>query len=386
MRYILFILFLFLQYTYSTNNITVIGIGRLGLCTALCFEKSGYNVLGVDLNEMYISQINQKTYSSPEPHVNELLKSCKNFRATCSLDEGLQFADLYYIMIDTPSTPEKESYDHSKLSKLLSEINKRRVKKKYVVIGCTVFPGYINTIGTYLLKDCEGTTISYNPEFIAQGNIINGLLSPDIILIGEGSSQAGDIIADLYKHICVNSPKICRMSTTSAEIAKLALNCFVTTKIAFSNMIGEIADKTINANKHEILEAIAGDKRIGSQCMKPGYGFGGPCFPRDNRALGNYARSLGIIPSISDATDQANQLHLLFMVEEFLKQDLDVYVFENVTYKENCQVPIIDESQKLLVASFLAKKGKKIIIKDRAEVISQVMQKYGQIFEYLVLE
>lgn len=384
MLYLSLLIFFFslLQADNSTNNITVIGIGRLGLCTALCFEKAGYNVIGVDINPSYVNAINNKTFNSPEPLVNEYLKNSSNFKATCSLDEGLKFSDIYYIMVDTPSTSSKEAYDHSNLGKVLIEINKRKVQNKHIVIGCTIFPGYIRTIGKFLIKDCINTTLSYNPEFIAQGNIIYGLQHPDIVLIGQGSIEVGDKLEAVYKKVCSNSPKICRMSPDSAEITKLAINCFVTTKIAYANMIGDIADNTPGADKFEILKAVGGDKRVGNLYLKPGYGFGGPCFPRDNRALGSYAWQVGIEPIIPQATDTSNKLHAQFMIEQLLMENRQEYIFENVTYKENCTVPIIEESQKLVIAEALARQGKNVVIIDVPAVIEQVQKTYGNIFEY----
>lgn len=76
----------------------------------------------------------------------------------------------------------------------------------------------------------------------------------------------------------------------SAEITKLAVNCFVTMKVSYANMIGDIADATPGADKNHILQAVGADSRVGTKYLRPGYGFGGPCFPRDNRALGGYAR------------------------------------------------------------------------------------------------
>lgn len=367
------------------NTITVIGIGRLGLCTALCFEKAGYNVLGVDVNPAYVAAINDKTFNSPEPMVNDLLMQSSNFKATCSLDEGLNYSDIYYIMVDTPSTPSKEAYDHSKLGKVLTAINNRKIANKHIIIGCTIFPGYIRTVGTFLIKDCIDTTLSYNPEFIAQGNIVYGLQNPDIVLIGEGSTAAGDRLEEIYRNVCVNEPKICRMSPASAEITKLAINCFITTKIAYSNMIGDIADKTPGADKFVIMQAVGGDKRIGPLCLKPGYGFGGPCFPRDNRALGSYAQQIGIEPIIPQSTDISNKLHTQCMIEQLLKENLDEYVFKGVTYKDNCTVPIIEESQKLIIAAALAKHGKKVTIVDTPAVITEVQQTFGNIFNYDII-
>jgi nucleotide sugar dehydrogenase len=368
--------------TARDNNISVIGIGRLGLCTALCFERAGYNVLGVDIFPSYVEQVNNKTLKSPEPFLEKYLQASHNLRATTSLDEALTFADVYFIIVATPSTPAKEAYDHSTLSRLLSEINKRRVKNKHMVICCTVFPGYIRNVARTLLSDCENISISYNPEFIAQGNIISWFESPDMVLIGEGSKQAGDFLEKLYRSMCTNSPRICRMSPESAEVTKLSINCFITTKIAYANMVGDIADATPGANKYDILQAVGGDKRIGDRCLKPGYGFGGPCFPRDNRALGSYAKTIGIQPIIPEATDQSNALHAQIMAQALLAQKQDEYVFEDVNYKDNCPVVILEESQKLAVAEMLAKHGKKVTILDRACVIDEVKQKYGSLFNY----
>ena len=369
----------------AQNSITVIGIGRLGLCTALCFEKAGYEVLGIDLNPAYIASINNKTFRSHEPQVNNLLCSSTRFRASDLLDEGLKFSDIYYIMVDTPSTPHKAAYDHKNVNRVLSEINKRKVPNKHIVIGCTIFPGYIRTTGRDLIKDCINTTLSYNPEFIAQGNIIYGLQHPDIVLIGEGSQEAGDAIEELYHKVCLNNPRICRMSPDSAEITKIAVNCFITTKIAYANMVGDIADKTPGANKRAVLDAIGGDNRIGPLCLKPGYGFGGPCFPRDNRALGSYAQEVGVEPLIPQATDASNVFHAQFMTSQFLDKDHETYFFKEVTYKDGCKVPIIEESQKLVVAAALAIAGKRVVIIDTEPVIQEVKKSFGDIFEYQIV-
>jgi len=186
----------------------------------------------------------------------------------------------------------------------------------------------------------------------------------------------------MYRNGCENNPRICRMTPESAEITKLSVNCFITTKIAFCNMVGDIADRTPNANKYDILEAVGGDSRVGLKCLKPGYGFGGPCFPRDNRALGNYARSVNVQPLLPDATDNSNKLHAQSMVEDLLKQNLDQYLFENVAYKENCMVPIIEESQKLAVARGLVKAGKRVLIRDRKIILHEVINEFGNLFEY----
>lgn len=139
--------------------------------------------------------------------------------------------------------------------------------------------------------------------------MINGLLHPDMVLIGEGSPEIGARLETIYKASTQNTPAIHRMAPESAEITKLAVNCFVTMKISYANMIGDIADRTPGADKNEVLGAVGKDSRVGSKYLRPGYGFGGPCFPRDNRALGGYAKSIGVQPLLPIATDDYNKMH-----------------------------------------------------------------------------
>lgn len=365
------------------ENITVFGIGKLGICQALCYEKAGHNVLGVDLSEEYVHQINSKIFCSNEPQVVELLIASKNFSATTSIKKGIEFSDIYIIAVPTNSIPGQATYDHTILSNLISKINSHSVSNKHIVIASTIFPGYTRNIAKPLIRDCTNTTISYNPAFIAQGDIIHGFLNPDIILIGEGSAEIGTILSNIYKNMTSPSSYIARMSVDSAEITKLALNCFITAKIAFANLIGDVADETPEADKVAILTAIGKDRRIGSLCLQAGYGYGGPCFPRDNRAFGEYASSKGIDPSFFTATEKSNIQHADHMTKKFLEMDLSEYLFDDVCYKSKCPVPIIEESQKLEVAKKIALKGKLVVIKDRKEVILKVQEAYGNLFEYI---
>ena len=226
-----------------------IGLGRLGICTALKFEQAGWDICGVDVFPSYVESINAKTLRSSEPGVNEALRASKNLRATLSLRECVDHSDLVFILVATPTAAGDEAYDTTVLGKVLNDIADLDPVNKHIVICCTVLPGYIANTGSYLLEDCEGCTLSYNPEFIAQGAIMHGLSEPDVVLIGEGSEDAGDILQSMYEEATANQPRICRMSPQSAEIMKLSVNCFVTTKISYANMVGDIADATPGADK-----------------------------------------------------------------------------------------------------------------------------------------
>ena len=364
------------------NKVSIIGLGRLGLCQALTFERAGCNVLGCDVSTEYVATINSRTLQSSEPGVEEALRSSSQLRATTSLAECVDHSALLFILVATPTGLGDHAYDCGTLSRLLEDIAALRRPGKHVVIGCTVLPGYIANVGSALLADCEGCTLSYNPEFIAQGEILSGLAAPELVLIGEGSEAAGDALEALYARATSSVPVVCRMSPASAEIAKLALNRFITAKISFANMVADIADRTPRADKNDILRALGADGRIGPRCLRPGYGFGGPCFPRDNRALGSYARAVGVEPHLCDATDAANRQHSVLMAEMLLTQGLERYVIADVAFKPGCRVDVIEESQPLEVAKLLARAGKRVAIRDRAAIIALVRRTYGRLFEY----
>ena len=225
-------------------------------------------------------------------------------------------------------------------------------------------------------------TVSYNPEFIAQGNILNDQAYPDMVLIGQANKEVGDIVQEHYEKMTMNTPKICRMSRTQAELTKLSLNCFLTTKIAFANMVGDIAIAS-GVDPNPVLAAVGNDTRVGPKYLRYGFGYGGPCFPRDNRALGIFARDKGQLALISAASDDSNALHLSFQVEKFIDEnpkDTPV-VITDVTYKPGTS--IIEESQQLKFAVRLAQAGYKVTIRERREVIEKINKQYAQIpFRY----
>lgn len=366
------------------GKVSMIGLGRLGLCTALCLEQAGWDVLGCDVMESYVKSINEKTLRSGEPKVEEMLQNSTNLHCTTELLPVLEHSDLIMILVATPTgTGADQAYDCGVLSRVLFDLNRHKLVDKHVVICCTVMPTYIDNVAKHLLRGCTNTTISYNPEFIAQGDVIRGLQFPDMVLIGEGSKEAGDLLEFMHRSMVLNTPKVCRMSAASAEITKLSINCFITTKISYCNMVSNIADNTPNANKDDILPAVGSDSRIGEKCLMPGFGFGGPCFPRDNRALGTHARNVGVNPCVSDATDQFNKLHADYIAARMIKTTAtEVFVMEDVAYKPKCPVDIIEESHKLEVAKRLVRQGKRVIIKDRSAIVELVRRTYGSMFEY----
>lgn len=366
----------------SMETIGIIGIGKLGLCFALNLEACGYNVIGLDRDPDYVEAVNAKTLQSHEPRVEEFLAKSKNFQATTDWDTLLSpLPRLIFIVVATPSL-DGGGYDHSQVDAVLTAIRSRvqdSAATSHLVVMCTTMPGYCDTAAQTL----SGTTLtlSYNPEFIAQGRIIQDQLYPDQILIGEANPEAGEAIEAVYRRMCRNTPSIHRMSRISAEITKLATNCFVTMKISFANAIGTLADK-VGAEPDKILHAIGSDSRIGTKYLGYGFGYGGPCFPRDNRALAAFGAAQGFEILLSQATDEVNRRHLYTMLERWLETypPHSPIRFEQVTYKPG--TVILEESQQLALAVLLAENGRKVIVHEHPEVVRQVQARYGSLFDY----
>jgi nucleotide sugar dehydrogenase len=364
------------------EKISVIGIGKLGLCFALTLEKAGFEVLGVDINQDYVNLINSKKFCSQEPGVNEMLNVCSNFTATTDLNHSISFSDTIYVVVATPSLPNGE-YNHTQVENLITNLKELGPQKstKQLVICCTTMPEYCDQI-----QDRVGHLnyeVSYNPEFIAQGTILRDQRIPDMVLIGESNKSSGDIIQRHYELMTENTPTICRMSRTEAEICKISLNCFLTTKISFANMVGDICNAS-GCNPDIVLKAVGSDSRISSKYLGFGFGFGGPCFPRDNRALGHYALKKGIDPLVCKATDEMNKKHLVNQFNHFIEKNNinEPIVFDYVTYKRDSTM--LEESQQLQFAVMLAKYGYDVTIKERGVVIEEIKHCYGNLFKYLI--
>lgn len=138
-------------------------------------------------------------------------------------------------------------------------------------------------------------------------------------------------------------------------------------------MVGDIAER-LSCDKFKVLEAVGNDTRIGGKYLKPGFGFGGPCFPRDNRALSKCAEEVGIDAVISKSTDLMNEKHLNYQIENFVKENPNKeneIEMEYVTYKK--ESTLLEESQQLKFALKLRDLGYQVKILDqREEVINQL--------------
>ena len=355
------------------KKVGVIGVGKLGLSFALLAENKGLEVWGSDISEDYIESLDNKTLKSNEPYIEHYLKHSKNFHVTTSNVDVIENCDVIFTFVPTPSLPTGE-YNHEYIEDVIDTFDAMYhtgadLVGKIFVIGCTTNPGYTDTVTERLSE--YGMDVCYNPEFIAQGDIVNGLKHADMVLIGTSSVEEVERVKDIYRIMMHDEePKFNVMTNTAAEITKISINCYLTTKISFANMIGEICHNTNIGNEVDtVLSAIGDDSRIGKKYLNYGFGFGGPCLPRDNRALGVHAEKVGLQINLPLEVDKFNIEHHKYLVNKFVMENPDrntTFVFNSVTYKKGTDQ--LTESQQLNLLLSLLAEGYSCIVIDIDEV------------------
>ena len=347
-------------------KIGLIGAGRLGICLALLIEQEGYHVIASDVREDYVKDLQNKKINSTEPQVQELLEHSINLQFTTDNRKVIRESDVIFTLVQTPSL-EDGSYDVSAVWKVVEDIKQEMSSianyPKSFVVGCTTNPGDCDQF-----KDAlpESVDVYYNPEFIAQGSIVDDLRHADMVLLG-GKGQHSGALEMMYYQI-QNGFKVANvhtMSTRAAELTKIAVNCYLTTKITYANQVGQVMIRDgMEDEVKTVLKAIGGDSRIGTKYLNYGFGFGGPCFPRDNRAFAAYASKAGVETPLGATTDKFNDEHTEFLKEYFINKNKDnrAYVFHYLTYKDG--VDILTESRPYDLALSLLDAGYEVYCLD----------------------
>src|SRR6266478_3868811 len=269
------------------SSVSVIGLGKLGTPMAVCFAARGFTVHAVDLNPQKVDAISRGVPPVHEPGLAELLADCRErITATKDIESAVIASDVTFIVVATPSEADGGFSLRYAVPSCESIGRALRTKSAYhlVVVTSTVMPGSMGGPIKSALESASGKQcgvdfgLCYNPEFIALGSVIHDMLHPDLVLIGEFDRKSGDILVNLYDSLCESRPTIARMNFVNAELTKLSVNTFVTTKISYANMLAQVCEKLPGADVEAVTRAIGLDTRIGGKYLKGALGYGGPCF------------------------------------------------------------------------------------------------------------
>jgi len=356
-------------------KISIIGLGKLGAPMAAVMAHKGHTVVGVDINAEFVRAIQEGRPPVKEPQLAEMIAANRErLSATLDYEEAIRATDVTFIIVPTPSEKNGRfsmAYVLQTAEKI-GEALRRKDAWHLVVLSSTVMPGstdahLLPALERHSGKKCgDGFGLCYNPEFIALGSVVKDMLNPDMILIGESDARSGTILEELYTGVCESNPRIRRMNYVNAELTKLSVNTFVTTKISYANMLAQVCETLPGADVDVITAAIGCDTRIGTKYLKGALGYGGPCFPRDNIAFSALARDHGVPALLAEATDAMNRRQAPRMAEQILAKlpAGGTAGVMGLSYKPYTEV--IEESQGVVIAQQLLAAGAKVIVYDPA--------------------
>lgn len=357
----------------TISKVSVVGLGKLGACMAAAIASKGFEVIGVDVNPKTVDCINQGLAPVLEPGLGEMIAANRErLRATVNCEEAVLDSDLTFLVVPTPSD-DNGGFSIRYASEAAREIGHALARKSgyhVVSLTSTVLPGSTEFGILPVLEKEAGKVcgrdfgLCYNPEFIALGSVIRDFLGPDFVLIGESDEKAGSHLEGFLKGILNNNPPFARMSIVNAELTKISVNTYITTKITFANMVADLCEKLPGGDVDVVTAALGMDSRIGKRYLTGALGYGGPCFPRDNLALGYLARTLGVdplLPSIVDKLNRNRAMALTERVASFLADRATIAVL-GLSYKPDTSV--VEESHSLYLAQELAARGYKVTVFD----------------------
>jgi UDPglucose 6-dehydrogenase len=299
-----------------TNKVSIIGLGKLGCSMAAGMASRGLNVVGVDINRKAVDAVNSGRAPVQETGLGEMIaENQERITATMDTEQAVRDSDISFVIVPTPSdergafTLQYATYAFKALGEAL------RTKSNYhvIVLTSTVLPGATRHGLLPVLEKASGKKcgvdfgLCYNPEFIALGSVIRDFLNPDFYLLGQFDERSGDMLESIHRQVSENEAPVKRMSIENAELAKISVNSFVTMKISFANMLAEFCENLPGGDVDVVSDALGMDKRIGRKYLTGGFGFGGPCFPRDNVALNFMGSELGVDSRLLSVNDDYNR-------------------------------------------------------------------------------
>lgn len=284
-------------------NVGFVGLGKLGFPTALAIETKGHTVFGSDPSPEVAQILRTRVYPYAEVRTQEFL--ARSEIVLLALGETVRRADLIFVTVQTPHDPryegvgrlpaERKDFDYSFLRAAMADLSaeiERLGEDRVVVLVSTVLPGTIRREIIPVLG--PHTKLCYNPFFIAMGTTIADFLGPEFVLFGVEDDAAAERAQSFYRTI--HGAPFYRTSLENAELIKVIYNTFISTKIAFANTVMEICHKLPGTNVDAVIGALklATQRIISPRYLDGGMGDGGGCHPRDNIALSNLSRQLGM--------------------------------------------------------------------------------------------
>jgi UDPglucose 6-dehydrogenase len=268
-------------------RLTVLGTGYLGITHAACMASLGFDVLGVDTDARKVDQLNAGHLPIYEPGLGELLRSgldSGRLAFTTSYPVAAAFGDVHFICAGTP--PQRGSH-HADLSQVQGCVAALAplLDRPCLVAGKSTVPvGTARRLAEELAGACPTAELAWNPEFLREGSAVADALASDRIVAGVTSPWAEAVLRRVYARQIAAGTPFFATDLETAELAKVAANSFLATKVSFINAMAEVCEGA-GGNVYALSQILGADPRIGHAFLRPGLGFGGGCLPKDIRAF-----------------------------------------------------------------------------------------------------
>lgn len=374
--------------------ISIFGLGPLGLVTAVCYARKGFQVIGIDPNKARLKKIGDKEPPFFEPKLDEYLaETLDSGRFSVSDDPSLSISsDISYIAVGTPC--DKSGHINLRyVRRVALDIGsslKMSNHNQLVVVKSTVTPGTARNVVKGIVERTSGKKagtdfrLCSNPEFLREGNAIDDTERPDRIIIGSDDPLAIDRLEAFYKELhAEHTPQIIRTTHENAELIKYANNSFLATKISFINTIANISERTPFADVTAVAQGIGLDSRIAPTFLAAGLGYGGSCFPKDLDALITESKRRGYNPKLLEATRDVNELQPMSAVK-FAREKLGSVRGKKVAVLGLAFKPNTDDMRSAVsipIIRHLLKMGAKVSVSDPAAILN-AKELFEQEIEY----
>jgi UDPglucose 6-dehydrogenase len=293
---------------FDIYTVSIIGLGFVGLTSAVVFSSKGVRVLGVEEDNEKIIKINGKKLYFCEPKLQDMLIEVTNkglFTVSKDIESAVRSSTISFITVGTPALPGGQT-NTSFVENCAKEIGKAlRQDNKYhlVVVKSTVPPGTTSNmvghnISKYSMKVLgKDVGLACNPEFLREGSAVDDSISPHMLLIGANDSRARRKLVSFYRSLFPEVfPNVVKTNLSTAELIKYANNSYLATKISFINTMAYICSRIPGGDVQVVSKAMGLDPRIGKLFLQAGPGYGGSCLPNDVEAFIHFANSLGYDP------------------------------------------------------------------------------------------
>ncbi len=360
-------------------NISVFGMGYVGVVTGACLAELGHTVVGVDVDDFKVDSVNRGESPIVEDLIGDLIKQgvdSGKFRATTSVEEAIANSDLSIVCVGTPSNAHGalETTYVSRVSAQIGEEIKKKDTYHTVVIRSTVLPGTVETVVRPAVEEHSGKKagdgfgLCFHPEFLREGTSVKDFREPPKIVIGADDSRAADALAQLYDSFDV---PVTRTSIGAAEMVKYADNCFHALKVVFGNEIGLIS-KQLGIDSHEVMTIFCQDRKlnISPAYLMPGFAYGGSCLPKDLRALMHLARETRVEAPVLANIQRSNDNHINHALDLVINAKGKKIAILGLSFKKGTddlrESPIVELVERLIG------KGYEVAIHDENVLISRL--------------